>query len=138
MPKSALQTPNNLNAAAAESTLGSNLPDDPTERWTGQWAEVMNNKWTPAPRRSVLQAELELHHPDVLEYYEDRRTGTISAKSFEDGEEPVSLKEKQRLYQIEHGKTERVFFEVDYNRGFTGRGGELAVPIVYYHLLTRL
>ena len=138
MPESALQNPNNLNAAAAETTLGSNLPDDPTERWTGQWAEVMNNRWTPAPRRSVLQAELELQHPDLLEYYEDRRKGKIKAKSFEDWEEPVSLKEEHKLYRIEHGKTNRVFFEVDYNRGFTGRGGELAVPIIYYRLLTRL
>ena len=138
MPKSALQTPNNSNAATVETTLGSNLSDDPTERWTGKWAEVMNNKWTPGPRRSLLQADLEFLHPDLLKFYEGRRTGKVKAKSFEDWGEPVSLKEKHKLYWIEHGKSNGVFFEVNYNRGFTGRGGELAVLIFYYGLLTKL
>ena len=138
MPKSRLQDPNNSNAAAVETTFGSNLPDDPTERWTGQWADVTNKNWTPAPRRSVLKAVLELQHPDLLEHYEDRRTGKVQARSFEDWGEPVSLKEAHRLYEKEHGKCDRVFFEVDYSRGFTGRGGELAVLILYYGILTKL
>ena len=98
----------------------------------------MNNRWTPAPRRSVLKADLEFFYPDVLEYYEDRRTGKIQARSFEDWGERVSLEERHKLYNIEHGKIKRVFFEVDYNRGFTGRGGELAVLIIYYGSLTKL
>ena len=89
-------------------------------------AEVGNNKWTPGIRRSVLEADLKLHCPDTLEYYEDRRTGKTEAKSFEDWGERVSLDERRKLWDIEHGKTKGVFYEVDYNRGFTGRGGELA------------
>ena len=126
MPNYTIQTPNNLNAAAVETPLGSDLPDDPTERSTGQWAKVSNKDWTPAPRRSVLQANLEFNCPDVLEYYEARRTGKIKAKSFQDWGEPVSLKEEHKLYHMEHDKVKQVFFEVNYNRGFTGRGGELA------------
>ena len=125
-PKPAFQDPNNSNAAAAETTFGSNLSDDPTERSTGQCAEVMNNQWTPAPRRSVLKANLESLYPDSLNYYEGRRTGRIKARSFEDWGESVSFHEEKRLYEIEHGKIDRVFFEVDYNHGFTGRGSELA------------
>ena len=125
-PNSEFQIPNNLNAAVVAKTLGSNFPDDPTERSTGVWQKVMNEKWYAPMRPSVLQAELEFSCPDLLEYYEDRRTGKIEAKSFEDWGEPVSLKEEHKLYGMEHGKTKGVFFEVDYNRGFTGRGGELA------------
>ena len=126
MPNYTIQTPDNLNAAAVETPLGSDLPDDPTERSTGLWAKVTNKKWKPAPRRSVFQADLKFYFPDILEYYEARRTGKIKAKSFEDWGEPVSLEEEHKLYPMEHGKVKRVFFEVNYNRGFTGRGGESA------------
>ena len=126
MPNSALQTPNNLNAAAVEKALGSKLPDDPNERSTGEWAEVMNKQWNPPPRPSVLKADLEFYHPDAREYYEDRRTGKIEAKSFDDWGEPMSLEEEHKLYRMEHRKIKGVFFEVDYHCDFTGRGRELA------------
>ena len=136
MPDSAPQTPNNMNAATVDTTLESDLPDDPAERSTGTWAKVMNNKWTPAPRRSKLQADVKYHCPDFLEYYEGRRNGKIEAKAFEDWGEPVYWDEEDKLYHIEHDKARGVFFEMDYNRGFTGRGGELALCAHTSMLLT--
>ena len=134
MTKPAIQDHNNSNASAAETTFRSNLSDDPTERSTGLRAEVTNNQWTPAPRRSVLKEYLEWQHPDALNYYEGRRTGKAKARSFEDWGEAVYFDEEKKLYEIEHGKIDRVFFEVDYNHGFTGRGSELA-PRAYTLLL---
>lgn len=106
------------------------LPDDPTQRSTGIEAKVLNNEWTEAPRRSVNQEMLQIQCPHLLMYYEDRRTGKIEADPFEELKDPVFGKKAEQLYYIQHGKVRRVFFEMDYTRGFSGRGGKLA-PCAY-------
>ena len=68
---------------------------------------------------------LEHEIPDLLKYYEDRRTGKIEEQSFE-RRDPIYPEKARMLYYIEHGQIYRSFFAVDYNHGFTGRGGELA------------
>ena len=120
-----------MDAAAVHTTQQFNdLPDDPTQRSTGILAKVLNDKWTESPRRSVLKELLEMENADLLEYYEGRRTGKIEADSFEGREDPVSTERAKQLYYMEYGRIQRVFFEMDYARGFTGRGGELA-PCTY-------
>ena len=107
------------------------VPDDPTQRSTGMKAKVMNNEWTEAPRRSVVQEMLQTQCPHLLLYYEDRRTGKIEADPFKEIKDPVFGKKAEQLYYIEHGKIQRVFFEMDYTRDFSGRGGKLA-PCAYF------
>ena len=67
---------------------------------------------------------MEKHHPNLLKYYEGRRTGRIEAKGWRN---PVSAELAEKLYNINYGKVERAFFAMDYSHGFTGRGGELAL-----------
>ena len=75
-------------------------------------------------RWSVHKALVEQYLPETLEYYEDRCTGRINEKCFEEWEDPISEKEAERLYDMDTLKIQRTFFAVDYSRGFTGRGRE--------------
>lgn len=84
----------------------------------------MNEKWIPRPSWSVHKAAMEDHNADVLEYYEDRRTGKIEGKTFEEWREPISYDEAVKLYGMETIHVQRAFFAVDYSHGFTGRGGK--------------
>ena len=119
-PTTTTQAPNNMNAATTQQL--DDLPDDPTQRSTGVMARLMNSNWKPSPRRSQLKAMMEKHHPKLLKYYEDRRTGKIEAKAWRT---PVSAESAEHLYYINYGKVQRAFFAMDYTHGFTGRGGEL-------------
>ena len=69
---------------------------------------------------------MEHFHPDILEYYEDRKSGSIEGKPFEEWGDPIDEKEAEKLHKIETGKVGHAFFAMDYSHGFTGRGGELA------------
>lgn len=100
--------------------------EDPTERWSGVTGKVMNTRADPPARWSVHKANMEAYHPDILEYYEDRRTGKIEGKPFEEWRDPISEEEAEKLNATETGKVERIFYAIDYNQGFTGRGGNLA------------
>ena len=68
---------------------------------------------------------MEQQHPELLQYYKDRRTGKIKERSFEEWGD-MDWEEQMKWYQIENSKVKHVFFGVDYDNGFTGRGGKLA------------
>lgn len=117
-----------MNGAAVHTARQfDNLEDDPTQRSTGKKAKVLNDRWSEGPRRSVVQEMLQMQSPHLLIYYEDRRTGKIEADDFEELKDPEFGEKAERLYLTEHGKVQHVFFEMDYNRGFSGRGGTLAL-----------
>ena len=84
----------------------------------------MNNRCDEAPRWSRHKCDVETIIPYSLEYYEGRLTGKIEARSFEEWGDPVSPGEAKHWHDIEHIKVQQVFFNVDYNRGFTGRGSK--------------
>ena len=88
----------------------------------------MNKSWKPLARWSVHKADMETLHPKDLEYYEDRRTGKIEGKAFEEWGNPLGDKRKKRLEAIETSKVRRTFFTMDYSHGFTGRGGKFSFP----------
>ena len=101
-------------------------PEDPTERWSGLIGKVMNARADPPARWSVHKANMEAYHPDILEYYEYRRVGQIEAMLFEEWRDPVCEKEAEKLEATETGKVGSIFYAINYNQGFTGRGGNLA------------
>ena len=113
--------------ATAEQTAQQHegLPDDPTQRWSGYTARVQNDRWSPGLRRSFVNAVLEEQHPSLLEYHEDRKTGKIEAKPFEEWEEdPLSEEDAKLLRERAKYRVRETFFAMDYTHGFTGRGGE--------------
>lgn len=67
---------------------------------------------------------MESDHPDLLKYYENRRTGKIEEKSFEEWGEPLCEERAKMFYSMETGTVRQAFFEMDYSHGFTGRGGK--------------
>ena len=73
---------------------------------------------------------MEYYHPDILKYYEDRRTGKIEEKSFEEWGVSINEKGVKRLKNIATSKVRHTFFAMDYSHGFTGRGG-LRTPCTY-------
>lgn len=72
---------------------------------------------------------MESDHPDLLKYYENRRTGKIEEKSFEEWGEPLCEERAKMFYSMETGTVRQAFFEMDYSHGFrrfsvTGNPGE--------------
>lgn len=119
------QTSGNVNEASNQTSPHSNIVSDPTEpseRWTGELSKVMNRRAIPATRWSVHKARVEGYLPEILRYYEGRRTGVLQERPFEEWGERLSKKKERQLYLMEHLKTQRTFRTVDYRRGFTGRG----------------
>ena len=100
--------------------------DDLTQRWSGVIGKIMNARADPPERWSVHKAYMEAHNPDILEYYENRRTGKIEGKPCEEWGDPISEEREELLNEIETGKVRHTFYAVNYNQGFTGRGGNLA------------
>lgn len=86
----------------------------------------MNTTWEPTHRRSTMGPKLEKKFPDAFAYYEDRRTGQIRGIAFEEWGDIESHEKAFRLWKTEHVSVRQSFYAVDYERGWTGRGGELA------------
>lgn len=119
-----------MDAEAAQSNEQSNSrpsPVEPSELSTGIWSSAQNTDDGPARRWSAHKAAAEKCFPELLEYYEDRRTGRIEAIPYEEWGEDVSERRAEKLDEAETRKVRHVFFAMDYSHGFTGRGGKLAL-----------
>ena len=101
---------------------------DPSERSTGITGVISNTSGQICHTRSELKLRLEALCPEDLKYYEDRRTGKIEGKTFEEWGDPISDEEAKMLKRIETHGVQCTFFALDYSHGFSGRGGRFTFP----------